>query len=341
MSNPVIHSAPRAIHAARFGIAMAVCGSDLVAAERFAAGKGWTVVEDCCKGLISAQTAADFAAATAPIFGGFVESLRAETIIGKLRTRPAMLNIRTIVGAGAAVAAFAGEGAPKPLTAGAFSAVSLPPRKCTAWAIVTSEVVKASHQHAEQIVLGELQRAVVESIDQHFIDPSAAGSITAGAPTITSTGSSLAQIDADLKAVLLQAGDMKAPAWVLNPSSAVYLSTLRGSGGVPAFGSISMKGGQLLGLPAIASSAVARSGSPSERAIVLVDADQVLYADDGETEISIAKSASVQMSDTPIAGSTSLVSLWQASLIGLRVERWLAWHRVRDSAVIVLDGVEY
>jgi len=274
---------------------------------------------------------------------GFVESLRSATIIGKLNLRPALLNTRVVVGDGAAVAAFADEGAPKPLTRDAFSAVSLAPRKCTGWAVVTKEVVIASNPQAENIVLRELERAVVESIDQHFIDPSTTGSVTAEAPTIASAGKSLAQIDADLQAVLQRAGNMTTPTWVLPSSSAVFLSGLRGSGGAPAFPSISMKGGQLLGLPAITSSAVVSTGSsPSgERLIALIDADQVLYADSGATEISIAKNASVQMSDTPIPGATSLVSLWQASLIGLRVERWLAWHRVRDSAVVVLDGVAW
>lgn len=320
---------------------MAVCGSDLVAAERYAAGRGWPTVEACCKALVAAQTAADFAGATAPVFGGFVESLSSKTIPGRLGLRAGLLNTRFIVGDGSAVAAFADEAAPKPLTSDSYSALTLVPRKCSAWAIVSSEVVKASHQQTETIVLGELERAAAESINQHFIDPTLSGSVTAGAPTITSTGSTLAAIDADLKAVLLQAGDMTAPTWVLHPTSAVHLSTLRGSGGAAAFPSIGIKGGELLGVPAITSSAVARTGSPTEKLIALVDGDQVLYADDGETQISIAKNASVQMVTDPASGATSLVSLWQASLIGLRVERWLAWHRVRDSAAIVLDGVNY
>jgi HK97 family phage major capsid protein len=337
----VVHLESKAIHAARYGLCLAACGGDLVAAERLALGNGWSLVATCIKSLIGAQTAADFAAATAPAFAGFIESLRSATIVGRLGLRPVPLNTRTIVGDGTAVAAFADEGQPKPLTAGAFTAVSLPPRKCTGWAVLTQEVLKASHQQAENIVLAELRRAVVQSQDQHFIDPTLAGSVTNGAPTVTSTGSDLASIDHDLKAVLLQAGDMVSPQWVLHPMSAVYLSGLRGSGGALAFPDLSFKGGQLMGVPAITSSAVARTGSPTEKLAALIDSDQVLLADDGETELTVAKDASVMMVSDPSSGAASLVSLWQNSLIGLRAERWLAWHVVRSGAVVVLGDLSY
>jgi HK97 family phage major capsid protein len=291
--------------------------------------------------LISAQTAADYAAATAPAFGGFIESLRSATIVGRLGLRPALLNARMVVGGGSAVASFADEGQPKPLTADAFTAIELPPRKCVGWAILTKELLKASHQQAADIVLAALRRAVEGALDRAFIDPTAAGSVTAGAVTITSSGNDLASIDADLKAVLSQAGDMVSPTWVLHPMSAVYLSTLRGSGGAPAFPGISVRGGVLLGVPAITSSAVARTGSPTERLIALIDADQVLLADDGETELQVAKDASVMMTTDPVSGATALVSLWQHNLLGLRAERWLNWAAVRTGAVLVLDGIAY
>jgi hypothetical protein len=67
----------------------------------------------------------------------------------------------------------------------------------------------------------------------------------------------------------------------------------------------------------------------------------VLLADDGETELQVAKDASVMMTTDPVSGATALVSLWQHNLLGLRAERWLNWAAVRTGAVLVLDGIAY
>ena len=341
----IVYTEPKGTAFARFARALAVCKGDLVGAEAFAEANGWPTVAAAFKGLISAQDSASFSAATSAITSGFIAQVRAqEIILGKLATRPAILNTRQVVGIGSAVAGFVAEGQPKPLSAGAFTAVALEPRKVIGHCVITSEVVRASHQHADDIVLGEMVQALAEAKNVAFVDPSLAGSVTFGAPTVTSTGSTVTAIDADLRAVLQVAFDaglsLQAGAWIVNPQTAAFLSLLRASGSL-AYPSITITGGTLLGLKVIVSSAVGEIGSPTTRFIALVDAQQVLLANDGETSVSLAQQASVMMSDTPSVGATSLVSLWQNNLLGLRVEQFVAWKVVRSGAVVLLDDIAY
>lgn len=345
MSSNVIHSAPRGISFAQYARAVAVCRGDLIGAEAYAQERGQHAVAMAIKALISANDAASFAAATAPITAGYIAQVRAAEITGRLQLRPAMLNTRQIVGTGSATAHFVDEGAPKPMSAGAFSAVQLPPRKVVGQSVLTMETIRASHQNADSIVLNELTRASIEARNKAFIDNSLAGSATFGAPTVQSSGASLAQVDSDLRAVLQVAFDanipLLAPAWVMHPQSATYLATQRGSGGAAAFPLIGPTGGELLGIKVITSTAVGRSGSPNEKFLCLIDASEVLFAADDAVELSLAQHASVQMNDVPVIGAQSLVSLWQSDLVGLRVEQNVAWRVVRSGAVVVLDNIAF
>lgn len=231
------------------------------------------------------------------------------------------------------------------MTAGGFSAVLLPPRKVVGLAVLTQEAIRASHQDADAIVLAELVRAVVEARDRAFIDNSIADSVTIGAPTIPSSGSSIAQIDGDLRAALQVAFDanipLAEPAWIMPPQTATFMATLRDASGSAAYPTIGPTGGSLLNIPVVTSTAVGRSGSPNERFIALVDAAEVLYAQDDAVELGLARHAAVTMNDAPTPGATSLVSLWQSGCVGLRAEQHVAWRVVRSGAVVVLDNVPF
>jgi hypothetical protein len=70
--------------------------------------------------------------------------------------------------------------------------------------------------------------------------------------------------------------------------------------------------------------------------ITLVDASQILFSDDGGIDIDTTDQAAIQMDSAPANPSdatTVLVSLWQRNLWGVRVQRWVAWKRVRAGSV--------
>jgi hypothetical protein len=108
------------------------------------------------------------------------------------------------------------------------------------------------------------------------------------------------------------------------------LATLPGSNG-PAFPEMTTAGGKLAGIPVISS-----DGAPGGD-FVLVDAAQIAARTDVIT-IDSAQHTSIQMDDEPVSGPTSLVSLWQSNLTGVRVERWFGVERCHDGAVAILTG---
>jgi hypothetical protein len=101
-----------------------------------------------------------------------------------------------------------------------------------------------------------------------------------------------------------------------------------------------MNGGTFFGLPVITTTAVPKTASGGA-IIILLDASEIFFADDGQVMLDASQEASLQMSSTPSAGAQSLVSLWQNNLIGIRAERFMNWQRRRDAAVTYIDAVFY
>jgi HK97 family phage major capsid protein len=189
-------------------------------------------------------------------------------------------------------------------------------------------------------------------MDLAFIDPQNAGtvdekpaSIAYGASSFESRGSDIGAIDADLAdmlAVLTNGNlDLAAAAWIMAPATAVSLSLKRGADGARSYPEVTAKGGSLLGVPIVTSNACTATGSPGERHILLVQADEVLIADDGEGTVEVTEHAAVQMDDAPAGGEQQLVSLWQNGLVGVKAKRYLSWRRRRDEAVAILRSVQY
>ncbi len=236
-----------------------------------------------------------------------------------------------------------------------MTGTTLEPLSVIAMLVATAELLRSSAPSAENVLARDMAAATVLAMDEAFVDPSNAGTpaakpaaITNGASayTIHSSGASLSQIDGDL-ALMIEAlsdygSDMTLTAFVLRPRTALFLSLLRGSGGALAFPQLSVKGGTLAGLPAIVSAASPSSvGSPAEGgSIALVDAGQVLVADDGGGAFDVSRNATIAMEDAP--GSPSvMVSMFQTDSIAIRTRRYVNWQACRPSVTTVLDQVAY
>jgi HK97 family phage major capsid protein len=259
--------------------------------------------------------------------------------------RRAPLNISMLAVAGDATAHIVAEGIAKPLSKFSMARVTVTPRKITAACVVTDELLRFSSGLAEVSLGSELAKAVGLQMDRRFIDPDVVDSISNGATVISSSGSSLAAVDSDLKAMFAvfatQDSALDSAVFSMSSTTAVYLASLRGSGGNPAFPNITARGGNLLGIPVYISGALIASGSPGEGAIVLFDPAQILLGDEGQMDVTVARNASVQLSDTPTSPATETVSLFQANLLALRAERWCGWSRQAATSVVVLDNVQY
>jgi len=108
------------------------------------------------------------------------------------------------------------------------------------------------------------------------------------------------------------------------------------------------RGGELLGLPAVTTAAIARSGSPSPGPsyLVLVDGSRVWLTDSGIT-FRASKLTSLEMSDVPTGSSATptavnSVSMFQSENIALLSTSFVNWKTVTNaSAAAVLTRIEY
>ena len=79
---------------------------------------------------------------------------------------------------------------------------------------------------------------------------------------------------------------------------------------------------------------------------MLLDAEEVYLADDGQVTIDSSDQVSLEMSDAPaqngVTGSgASMVSTWQSGLIALKAERYINWKKRRSAAVAYVDAVHW
>jgi HK97 family phage major capsid protein/HK97 family phage prohead protease len=278
----------------------------------------------------------------------FIELLRPETIIGRIPGfRRVPFNIRIPRQTAGVSGAFVGEGAPKPVNEMGFDTITMQWYKAAVIVVLTEELVRFSNPNAENLARQDMVRGIAEYLDKRFIDPVYPGvsgvspaSITNSVTQVNSTGVTLAAITNDvetlMRAFITANMTLTNGVWIMTPGTALALSLLRTSQDVFAFPNITMNGGTWFGLPVITSGNLSLSGSPTETFIVLMDASEILLADDGQVVISVSREASLQMNDAPSAGAQSLVSLWQNNLVGLRAERFINWQKRRAEAVQVL-----
>lgn len=334
---------------------------------------GSTVDTQWAGALVSA------AAGEAGVVGDFLEYLRPQTIIGKfgtgnvpnLRRVPFRTGLVTQHNEGSGF--WVGEGAPKPVTKIDLSRRTLLPTKVANIAVVTEELMRDSSPSADIIVRDSLVNALRTRLDSDFIDPAitASGarpaSITNGvtAQTSFSAGGSLgggtalsirrdinravdAFIDANLQTDSL--------VWIMRANTAMKLSMIVNSLGEPdaLFANVGPAGGTLAGIPVVTSQFVPATASPTGDYVVLMDAQNIWFADEGGFNLAFSREASIAMEDAPTGaaftgspGSVtglstgSLVSLFQEDLVGWRAERTVNWLRARSNAVVVIESVNW
>lgn len=295
--------------------------------------------------------------------GDFVEFLRPQTIVGKfgmdgipsLRRIPFNVRIhgQTTGGAGYWV----GQGAPKPLTKFEFNATELKWAKVAAISVITDELARFSSPSAELLVRQGLADALRARLDIDFIDPSKAAvanvspaSITNALSPISSTGGTEDAVRADLRALwapFIAANIAPTSAvYIMSQSTALALSLMVNALGQPAFPGITMNGGTLLGVPVIVSEYADNTAGTLGGLVILVNASDVWFADDGGFTLDASREASLQMDDEPTNNAstgtgTSVVSMFQTNSIALRCERYVNWQLRRSAGAAYLDAVTW
>jgi HK97 family phage prohead protease len=311
---------------------------------------------------LSGNWAAALTGAEASAIADFAAYLRKGTILGKfgtngipsLRTVPFRMPLVSSTGAGAAY--WTGEAKPKGLTSFNFARTTLEPLKCANIAVLTEENVRSSNPSSDAIVRDELRNAIVEAVDLAFVDPANSGtslvkpaSITNGAGTVVSSGDTADDIRLDLRSLFAKfhgANNPPSTGVLIMPTDvAIAAAMMTNALGQPEFPSMGLGSGAnatgtLVGFPVIVSDHL-------NDVVILVNASDIYEGGDGTVAVDMSREASLEMKstgftqDATVGTGTSLVSLWQSNLVGLRAEIEINWKRRRTSAVAYLTSVDW
>jgi HK97 family phage major capsid protein len=350
---------PKGTAFTRYALALARSKGNLM--QAFELSKAWNdttpEVGLSLKAAVAAGTTAD-ANWAAPLVvyqnmaSEFIELLRPATIVGRIAgLRRVPFNISMARTTAGSTSSWVGEDNPKPVSRMSFETISLGHTKIATIVVLTEELVRFSNPSAEAIVQADMVAAISAYMDAQFIDPTVTASanvrpasITYGASSTAMTGTTIATITNDVSTLFGKFStaniDLATGVWVMHPRSARYLSLLRTTQDVFAFPGITQQGGTFFGLPVITSNSVPID-TGADTYIVLMNASDILLADDGGVTLDVSREASLQMDGAPSDSAASQISLWEKNLVGLRAERYINYRRRRDAAVAVLEDVSY
>jgi HK97 family phage major capsid protein len=226
------------------------------------------------------------------------------------------------------------------LTVGATG--QLTRKKIATLVAVTNESLESWSAATAANLTDIVSRTVRLSLDRSLLDPdnvatdARPASLTSGITASQSTGSSAAQIVADLAAaigpVVASSADPSRIAIVMAPATALFLSKLLNAAGASQFPDLGVNGGTLWGLPVIVTAAAVFIGSPSANIVAVIDAGRVAVADDSEMTVDASALASISMVDNP-SGAQNEVSFFQTETTCLRFILAKNFVRANDTAV--------
>lgn len=297
-----------------------------IANQKAAVAAGGTAVGDWSEQLASYQVLA----------AAFLESLRNFGAFDRLLPSMRRVPFRTRIGAN--TSALSGATVPqasvKPISKLTLTATQIDEIKIAAFLAVTEELARASDPAAGNLFAVELSNAVAVATDTEFV-----AQLVSGATTFTSGGATAEHTRNDLRGLLANVTTGASSALFLLTTSTIAkaLCVLHTNTGASAFEDVTYNGGSINGIPVVVSDGVL-SGN-----MVLVDATQVAAASE-TVRLDSSREALLNMDsapDSPVSGTTSMLSLWQTNHVGLRAERYIGVEKLTTTGVAVVTSVSY
>jgi HK97 family phage major capsid protein/HK97 family phage prohead protease len=246
--------------------------------------------------------------------------------------------------------AFIAQGAPIPVKQGAFTPITLTPKKMGVITTLTREITEHSTPSIEAIIRQTILEDTGIAIDTILLDNGAAtttrpAGIKIGATVTASVTASIVGFVADLKSMVgalitNTKGNMRSPVWIMNPGDVLAATLQQATTGDTPFRQ-EISGGTLLGIPIIQSTVVVAD------VMYLVDAADFITATGDTPNFSVSDQAVLHMEDTtPLALGTvatpntvaaPIRSLWQTDTMAIRMIMDINWA-LRRTGVSVWMG---
>lgn len=346
----------RALPFGRLVKSILLAKGDLLASRAYAEAQAWHDTPQVAlelKAAVSALSNPSALSYASGISGAFLELVRARSILGRVTgLRRVPLNVSMLKVSGGPTASWVAQGNPIPISQFSLERDALGVFKIGAAIVVTDELMLAAGEVADLAFTSELVRAVAAFEDRSFLDPgqgavadTSPGSITAGLTPIASTGSSADQVRADIAKLFATFdaadGAFDSAVIAMHPRTAVYMGQLTTTNGGLLYPRLGARGGDVLGVPVLVSSACELVNSPGEAFAAMFDPTQVLFGETEDVAIDVATYAALTLDDAPGAGAQSLVSLWENGLRALKLVREVSWKLTSGSGAAVLTEITY
>ena len=302
-------------------------------------------------GTGTGEWGAELVTADSRYTGDFIEFLNKRTVFDRLALREIPPHV-TIKGQdGAATANWVGESKSIPATTVDFMNVTLTPLKVAAISVVSNELLKYSSPAAEALVRDALVNAAAQRIDMTFLSAAAAvpgvspAGILNGLTSLGSNGFTAEALRSDIKELYAPfIGAMNATGLVIvtTPSIAKSMSLMVNALGQSEFAGLNADGGTLLGDTVITGDNV-----PAGMMILLKPSDIYKIGDTG-VEVSVSRDATIEQdsaptgeSDTPVAASATIMSMFGTESTAFKVVRPISFAKRRASAAAFIGDANY
>jgi HK97 family phage major capsid protein len=268
------------------------------------------------------------------IVSGFLQSLAPFSAFQRIMTDGSFLTVpfKTFIAIASTAARGSGiisELAAKPVSEMGFTQALFEPRKVAPTVIVNSELVRFMTPDSLARLGDELRRAVAQAIDEIFL---AILTTATSVATDASTGMTATQFihDLDRAAQAISLGANSRVYLILPPDVCKQVALMRDTTGNLVFPQMTVTGGTIQGIRCLVSDSATTEA-------VLLDASQIA-ANQDTVVVGEMTHASVVVDDNPTSGAQSLVSLFQANKVGIRVEHFFNAEVLRSTAVAVITG---
>ncbi|MEH6789656.1 phage major capsid family protein [Parasphingorhabdus sp.] len=268
----------------------------------------------------------------------FLELVRNESIIGRLPgLRRIPERIPYLKQTGSVSASWVGEGLPAPIANGSYQRGTIELEKLVALTVSTKELL--NEPDSDRLLRDDLLTVCVEALDSAFIDPTNSGttdikpaSVTNGLTALTATGTTKTDLEAMVSGF---GGDLSRAVFIGKPQLFVQLNGA-------AYPNIGARGGELAGIPAIASNGLPNDAT-GDYQLALVDPAAIAYAGMDTAEIKVSEQGTIQMDTAPTQDATdgtgaNLVSLWQSGGVAIMAMIEANWELRRADSLIIMDG---
>ena len=295
-------------------------------------------------GTDSGEWGAELAQVDNRYTGDFIEFLYGLTVFDRLPLRSVPHNVAIKGQDGAFTGYFIGQSKAIKVSAGDFSTASTTPYKAAGLCVVSNEWLRDASGDGLQLCGQGLREAVAQAVDSLFLSATAAASgvapagILNGVSAILSNGDDALSVATDIKALFapfITAKNLSGGlAWVMSPTTAVALSLMKNALGQAEYPAIGPNGGTFMGYPVVIGDNVA-SGD-----VILLKPSDIWKIGDLGVSLSVSDSAMIEQdsaptgaTDTPVAATANMVSMFQEDSTAIKVVRPISWGKRRATAV--------